>query len=116
MQGVAHTQYQWNGVTYTRDLLVSKPDEVTALHLKADKPGTLSFTAALVRRHDATARVDGGLHVLERQLPFNKPGGDAGRVGDRTSEGGEGMRFTALLGASVEGGEKPIVRAVVARR
>jgi hypothetical protein len=26
MQGVAHTQYQRNGVTFTRDLLVSKPD------------------------------------------------------------------------------------------
>ena len=24
MQGVAHTQYRWKGVTYTRDLLVSK--------------------------------------------------------------------------------------------
>ena len=117
MQGVAHTQYQRKGVAFTRDLLVSKPDEVIALHLKADKPGSLSFTAALVRRHDATVRVeqdprsapratanwyagrattraDGGLQVLEGQLPFNKPDG-----------GGEGMRFTALLGASVKGGK-----------
>lgn len=93
MQGVAHTQYQRKGVTFTRDLLVSKPDEVIALHLKADKPGALSFSAALVRRHDAATRADGGLHVLEGQLPFNKPGG-----------GGEGMRFTAVLGASAKGG------------
>ena len=28
MQGVAHTQYQRKGVTFTRDLVVSKPDEV----------------------------------------------------------------------------------------
>ena len=94
MQGVAHTQYQRKGVAYTRDLLVSKPDEVIALHLKADRPGSLSFTAALVRRHDAVIRADGGLHVLEGQLPFNKPGG-----------GGEGMRFTALLGAHAKGGK-----------
>ena len=94
MQGVAHTQYQREGVAYTRDLLVSKPDEVIALHLKADRPGSLSFTAALVRRHDAVIRADGGLHVLEGQLPFNKPGG-----------GGEGMRFTALLGAHAKGGK-----------
>ncbi|MCL4204488.1 MAG: glycoside hydrolase N-terminal domain-containing protein [Pirellulaceae bacterium] len=103
MQGVAHTRYQRTGVTYTRDLLVSKPDEVIALRLKADKPGSLTFTAALVRQHDATTRAEqdprsapaghGGLHVLEGQLPFNKPGG-----------GGEGMRFTALLGARVQGG------------
>ena len=56
LQGVAHTQYQRKGVTFTRDLLVSKPDEVIALHLKAGKPGSLTFTAALARRHDATVR------------------------------------------------------------
>ena len=88
MQGVAHTQYQRNGVTFTRDLLVSKPDEVIALNLKADRPGVLSFTAALVRRHDAATRPDGRVCVLEGQLPFNKPGG-----------GGEGIRYTALLDA-----------------
>ena len=94
MQGVAHTQYQWKGVTFTRDLLVSKPDEVIALDLKADKPRTLSFTAALRRQQDAATRADGGVYVLEGQLPFNKPGG-----------GGEGIRYTALLGAMAKGGK-----------
>jgi len=94
MQGVAHTQYQWKGVTFTRDLLVSKPDEVIALNLKADKPGALSFTAALQRQQDAATQADGGVYVLEGQLPFNKPGG-----------GGRGIRYTALLGASAKGGK-----------
>jgi alpha-L-fucosidase 2 len=94
MQGVAHTQYQRKGVTFTRELLVSKPDEVVALNLKADKVGVLSFTAALVRKHDAATRAEGGMYVLEGQLPFNKPGG-----------GGEGIRYTALLGASAKGGK-----------
>ncbi|MCY2950996.1 MAG: glycoside hydrolase N-terminal domain-containing protein [Planctomycetota bacterium] len=94
MQGVAHTQYQWKGVTFTRDLLVSKPNEVIALNLKADKPGSLSFTAALQRQQDATAGADGGVYVLKGQLRFNKPGG-----------GGEGMRYTAMLGASAKGGK-----------
>ena len=94
MQGVAHTQYQWKGVSFSRDLVVSKPDEVIALSLKTDKPGGLSFTAALVRRQNATARADGLLYVLNGQLPFHKPGG-----------GGEGMRYMALLGASVKGGK-----------
>ncbi len=60
MQGVAHTQYQRKGTTYSRDLLVSKPDEVLALHLKADKPGALSFTtacrASMTRPSTSTAR------------------------------------------------------------
>jgi alpha-L-fucosidase 2 len=94
MQGVAHTRYQSKGVTFTRDLLVSKPDEVIALNLTADKPGALSFTAALRREHDAATRADGGAQILEGQLRFNKPGG-----------GGEGIRYTALLGASAKGGK-----------
>lgn len=94
MQGVAHTQYQRNGVSFTRDLLVSKPDEVIALNLKAGRRGALTFTAALVRKHDAATRPDGGAYVLEGQLPFNKPGG-----------GGEGIRYTALLGAVAKGGK-----------
>jgi alpha-L-fucosidase 2 len=94
MQGVAHTQYQRKGVAFTRDLLVSKPDEVIALNLKADRRGALCFAAALMRRHGAATRADGGLHLLEGRLPFNKPGG-----------GGEGIRYTALLGAIAKGGK-----------
>ena len=92
MLGVAHTQYRRKGVTFTRDLVVSKPDEVIALSLKADKPGALSFTAALVRKQDATIRVNGGVYVLEGQLPFKRPGG-----------GGKGIRFTALLRRNRQG-------------
>ncbi|MGA2618571.1 MAG: glycoside hydrolase family 95 protein [Thermoguttaceae bacterium] len=94
LEGVAHTQYRRKGVTFTRDLLVSKPDEVIVLCLKADQPGALRFTAALARKHDAATRADGGVYVLEGRLPFNKPGG-----------GGHGMRYIALLGASVKGGK-----------
>jgi alpha-L-fucosidase 2 len=94
MQGLAHTQYQWKGVTFTRDLLVSKPDEVIAMIFKADKPGALSFTAALQRQRDAATRADGGVYVLEGQLRFNRPGG-----------GGQGIRYTALLGVSAKGGK-----------
>lgn len=94
MQGVAHTQYRRGGVTFTRDLVVSNPDEVIALSLKVDKPGALSCTAALVRKRNAAMHADQGVYVLEGQLPFNKPGG-----------GGKGMRYLALLGARVKGGK-----------
>ncbi|MCY2930738.1 MAG: glycoside hydrolase family 95 protein [Planctomycetota bacterium] len=94
MQGVAHTHYRLDGVAYARDLLVSRPDEVIVLNLKADKPGALSFTASLARKQDATVRAEGDVFVLEGQLPFNKPGG-----------GGQGMRYQALLGAKAVGGK-----------
>ncbi len=94
MTGVATTRYTQDGVAFTRELTVSKPDEVVALRLKADKPGALSFTAALSRKQDVSTRADGNVQLMEGQLKFNKPGG-----------GGQGMRYQALLGAKVKGGK-----------
>jgi alpha-L-fucosidase 2 len=93
IEGAAHTQYKLKGVTFERDLLVSKPDEVIVLRLKADQSGALAFNAALSRKQNSATRVDGGVYVLEGQLPFNKSGG-----------GGQGIRYAALLGAKVKGG------------
>jgi len=93
MTGLAITRYTHKGVTFTRELVASKPDEAIAVRLKADKPGALSFTAALARRQHATAKRDGEHHKIEGQLPFNKPGG-----------GGEGVHFIAWLGARTVGG------------
>lgn len=93
MHGVAKTTYTLGGVTFTRELVVSKPDEVVALHIKADKPGTLTFTAGLSRKQNATCRADSGLFIMEGQLPFNKPGG-----------GGQGVKYQAQLAAKAKGG------------
>jgi alpha-L-fucosidase 2 len=92
--GVATTHFVQDGVAFTRELVVSKPDEVIALRLKAGQPGKLSFKAKLARKQNAVTRADGHLHVLEGRLKFNKPGG-----------GGEGMRYQALLGATLKGGK-----------
>ena len=94
MRGVAHTEYTRDGVRYTRDLVVSKPDEVIALRIKADKPGALNFTAALSRKEHAVTATKGGWHWMEGQLPFNKPKGVKG----------EGVRYLAVLGATAKGG------------
>ena len=95
MRGVAHTEYTRNGVRYRRDLVVSKPDEVIALRLKADKPGALTFTAALSRKENAVTKAEGGRQRMEGQLPFNKPKGATG----------EGVRYLALLGVTAKGGK-----------
>jgi alpha-L-fucosidase 2 len=95
MTGVATTKYMHEGVAFVRELVVSKPDEVIALRLKADKAGALSFTASLSRKESATVVTDGGYQRMEGQLPFNKPEGATG----------EGVRYLALLGASTKGGK-----------
>ena len=94
MTGVAATRFTKDRVTFTRELVASKPEEVLALRIKASKPGSLTFTAGLSRQQHATTRAEGAVQVLEGQLPFNKPGG-----------GGKGVRYQALLGALVIGGK-----------
>ncbi len=94
MTGVATTRYTHDGVVLTRELVVSKPDEVIALRLTASQPGAISCTAALERKQDVTFRAEGNVHVMEGQLKFNKPGG-----------GGQGMRYLALLGVNTRGGK-----------
>jgi alpha-L-fucosidase 2 len=94
MTGVATTRYTENGVTFTREIVVSKPDEVIAVRISADKPGSLTLAASLSRTQNVSYRADGHVQVMEGQLPFNKPGG-----------GGEGMRYQALLGATIKGGK-----------
>jgi alpha-L-fucosidase 2 len=45
-KAVAKTSYVVNGVTYTREVLASFPDEVIVMHLTASKAGNLSFSAS----------------------------------------------------------------------
>ncbi|WP_165233352.1 glycosyl hydrolase family 95 catalytic domain-containing protein [Aquisphaera insulae] len=93
MTGVVTTRYTRDGVTYTRELVASKPDEVIAIRLKASRPGALTFRAALSRGRNATVQASRHAQILEGQLPFHRPGG-----------GGEGIRYCAVLGARADGG------------
>ena len=45
--GINSVQYKVNGVTYRREVFSSAPDQVIAVRLTADKPGSISFTAEL---------------------------------------------------------------------
>ncbi|MEP7347972.1 MAG: glycoside hydrolase family 95 protein, partial [Gemmatimonadaceae bacterium] len=45
--GVARVSYVVNGVTFTREIFASAPDQVIVIHLSADRPSALSFTAQL---------------------------------------------------------------------
>lgn len=47
----ARTTYQVDGVNYQRDAYVSFPDQVMVIHLTADKPGKINFTASLHRKN-----------------------------------------------------------------
>ncbi|HUO07314.1 MAG TPA: glycoside hydrolase family 95 protein [Phycisphaerae bacterium] len=46
-----------NGITYTREVFASAPDNVIVVHLSADKPGKISATLSMKREKDATSGV-----------------------------------------------------------
>ncbi|MCP5533214.1 MAG: glycoside hydrolase family 95 protein [Akkermansiaceae bacterium] len=89
--GVITTRFEQGGVTFTRELVVPKNEEVITLRLSADKPGALSFLATLARPAQADTRADGDHFIMEGQLTFDWPGG-------------EGLRYQAVLGAKAKGG------------
>ena len=45
--GITSVQYTIRGITYRREVFSSTPDQVIAVRLTADRPGTVSFTAEL---------------------------------------------------------------------
>ena len=94
MRGVSTTQFSVGGVKFQRELIVSKPAEVIAMRIRSSTKGGVSFSAAISRKQQASFRADGKLHLMQGQLPFNKPGG-----------GGEGVKFIGLLGATAIGGK-----------
>lgn len=93
MTGVSTTCFTKDGVKVIRELVASKPDEVIALRICADKPGCLSFSATLNRKRGAVKGNDGRFLWVGGQLPFDKPGG-----------GGRGVNYRAMLGLSAKGG------------
>lgn len=64
----AHVSYKANGITYTREYLSSAPDQVIAIHLTANKPGSITLKALLKSLHQnfITRKVDD--HTLALSL------------------------------------------------
>jgi alpha-L-fucosidase 2 len=89
--GSARVTYQKDGATWTREHLVSAPDEVFASKLSTTKPGGLSFTIALDRPERFTTTAAGNHDLLI-----------TGTLND--GHGGKGVTYAARLRAIVRGG------------
>ncbi|MDH3981764.1 MAG: glycoside hydrolase family 95 protein [Kiritimatiellaceae bacterium] len=105
IRGVATVQYTVEGVAYKREMLISAVDDVIAVRLSADKPGSISVAVSLARKKDmqVSASKDGGL-IMEGQI-VDVVGG---KVKDPNSggsgPGGAHMKFSGRLIAKAEGG------------
>ena len=94
-RAVATTTYTVAGVRYTREVFASLADQVIVVHVKADHPGALHFTAAFNSEQKNTVTTSGHNLLL------------AGITGSH--EGVEGqVKFNALLKAQIKNGRQQI--------
>ncbi|MFG1948688.1 glycoside hydrolase N-terminal domain-containing protein [Nonomuraea sp. NPDC048826] len=84
--------YLQNGVRYQREVLASAPDQVIAIRLTADRPGSITFSATFGSPQRAT-----------RSSPDGTTVGLDGISGDMEGVAGS-VRFLALARAVAEGG------------
>ncbi|MEA3188982.1 MAG: alpha-L-fucosidase 2 [Chthoniobacter sp.] len=89
---IATTTFKRGGVTYTRDVFATAPDQVVVVRLTADKPGSISFKSTMVTPFkDAKVAVENGLVTLSGTGgPFNNKPGE--------------VRFKSLVRVQNEGG------------
>ncbi|MEJ2858554.1 MULTISPECIES: glycosyl hydrolase family 95 catalytic domain-containing protein [unclassified Saccharothrix] len=86
------TTYVANGVRHRREVIASAPDQVIAVRLTADRPGSVTFTASFTTPQRATASSPDGTTIAL-----------AGVSGDHRGIPGS-VRFTVLARAVVTGG------------
>ena len=88
---INRTQYTIGGVTFTREVFASAPDNVLVVRLTASQPGQISFSARLTREEGATTRAEGDHKLVlrgklslgyEAQLIAQPKGGQIETKGD----------------------------------
>lgn len=88
---VAKVSYRQDGVSYTREVFVSAPDQVMVVKLSASKKKQLSFTCKLNRPERFSTHAENGQLIMTGALSEGK--------------GGDGLRYLARLKAVTANGE-----------
>ncbi len=57
---IHRTSWSLGGVNYSREVFVSKPDEVAAIHITADQPGKITGKVRLAGAHGEVSKAEGG--------------------------------------------------------
>jgi len=103
--GIARVTYRAGGVRFVREMLISAVDDVIAVRLTADKPGTLRAKISLTRKKDmqVTAGANGRLQMDGQIVDVAAPEGFDDNSGG-SGVGGKHMKFAARLAVRVSGG------------
>ncbi|GHU65789.1 large protein [Clostridia bacterium] len=78
MRGLQTITYRQDGVTYTREMFISYPDQVLCIRISADKPGSIHFNAQM----DRCRIFDEKIPNDRRPGKFTRGGGWAGMLLD----------------------------------
>jgi alpha-L-fucosidase 2 len=108
---IARVVFAAGGVTFTREIFASAVDGVVVVRLTADRPGAVSFSAAMKREADASARTAGNdTLVLEGTAVARDP-----RHPDEARTGVQFVGMTKVVAdggtVGVEGGSLVVDRA-----
>jgi len=101
-QAITEVKYRVANITFTREAFASAPANVIAVRIAADRPGKVSFTAALSSPHSdsSTMKADGKQLALRGQLPsFYRPA----NIRIQTP-----LKFEARLHVTTEGGSAKV--------
>jgi alpha-L-fucosidase 2 len=108
-RAVAMTRFSTDGITFTREVWASFPDQVLAVRLTASQPGRLSFRVRLESLHRFATRTAASDLILSGRGPVQVEPSYLGDVPDPVvyddRPDGEGMRFEIHLRVLNEGGQ-----------
>jgi alpha-L-fucosidase 2 len=91
------TTWKQDGVTFSREVIVSHPDQVIAIHITADQPGKVSGLLRLVGAHKETSTAPS--HSISFKGTLSNGLRKAARAvvstdGGKTEVSGDGIRFS----------------------
>ena len=105
--GMARVTFRQGDATLTREAFISVPDNVLAVRVQTDKPGTLGFAVGLTRKRNATVTAAGGdqLHLDGQIVDVEKKDGGFDDNAGGSGPGGAHMRFAGRLLVRVDRGK-----------
>ena len=105
---IAKVHYTVNGVTYEREYLVSNPDKVIVIKLKANKKGALSFGLGFNSvLHYAFEKSNNGIKAVG-YAPYRQDASARGTVGKIFYDANRGIHFGANIAVKTSDGKQVV--------